>query len=181
MPFISATSIKKQQQQKYIACCYLNVKVFYCTYSLLNQTPAGRIFKPFPHAHTFCFLLSSDCLCPQTIPVWPLLPVLLSAVRVEEPCSDALQRPTFQMWILRPGLRWRHDAQQPHPHTHRREAVQVSNSEYPQTPIKSTHLTCHLLRKTTQLIPLDLLLTVTTKIIVEASLTFRYIGWLCPK
>lgn len=114
--------------------------MFYCTYSLLNQTPAGRIFKPFPHAHTFCFLHSSHCLCPQTIPVWPLLPVLLSAVRVEEPCSDALQRPTFQMWILRPGLRWRHDAQQPHPHTHRREAVQVSNSEYPQTPIKSTHL-----------------------------------------
>lgn len=75
--------------------------------------------------------LSPPVSLSQAVPVRPLLPVLLPAVRPEEPRGDALQRPALQMRILRPRLRRCHDAQQPHTHAHRGEAVQVSNREYP--------------------------------------------------
>lgn len=67
----------------------------------------------------------------QTVPVWPLLPVLLSAIRPEEPRGHAFERQTLQMWILWPRVRRGHHAQQPHSHAHRGEAVQVSKREYP--------------------------------------------------
>lgn len=69
--------------------------------------------------------------------MWPLLPVLLPAIRFEEPRGDALKRQTLQMWILWPRVRWGYHTQQPHTHAHRGEAVQVSNREYP--PTHPTH------------------------------------------
>lgn len=88
------------------------------------------------HLHAW-FIVSPLSVC-QAVPVWPLLPVLLPAVRLEEPRGDALQRPALQMWILRPSVRRRHNAQQPHTHPHRGEAVQVSKSENPpQLPFTS--------------------------------------------
>lgn len=86
---------------------------------------------------TYTPVLFSHLSLSQTIPVWPLLPVLLPAIRSEEPRGDALKRQTLQMWILWPCVRWGYHTQQPHTHAHRGEAVQVSNREYP--PTHPTH------------------------------------------
>ncbi len=66
----------------------------------------------------------------QAVSVRSLLAVILSAVRAAQSRGHALQRPALQVRLLRPSLRRSHHPQQPHPHTHRGEAFQVSNSEY---------------------------------------------------
>lgn len=62
----------------------------------------------------------------QALPVRPLLPVLLPALRAEEPRCHALQWQAFQVWLLRARLRRGHDTQQSHPDTHWGKALQVS-------------------------------------------------------
>lgn len=70
------------------------------------------------------------CSVFQTVSVRTLLPVLLPAVGAAQSRGHALQRPALQVRLLRARVRRRHHPQQPHPHTHRGEAFQVSNSEY---------------------------------------------------
>lgn len=62
----------------------------------------------------------------QALPVRPLLPVFLPALRAAEPRRYALQRQAFQVWLLWACLCWCHNTQQSHPDTHWGKALQVS-------------------------------------------------------
>ena len=81
--------------------------------------------------------------------MWPLLAVLLPTVGAAEPRGHTLKRPALQVRLLRPSLCWSHYTQQPHPHTHWGEAIQVSTSEYslslspPTTCDQYTHTHTH--------------------------------------
>lgn len=83
----------------------------------------------------------------QALPVRPLLPVFLAAIGAEEPRRYALQWQAFQVWLLRPGLCWCYNTQQPHPDTHWGKALQVSTWSQQHLPAvirREVHSCCSL-------------------------------------